>query len=323
MQVMLYGYSIESQWAAIQFFEKVSGGMICEDYERAPPAERRRYQDGLGYLGHVHPRVLTQAERALAMQYKGGACWIKVTFDSVEAGERAVRHSPHQLLGHMVYAQPYRGQAPGTDVPITVTGLAQPQGLFGGSDRCSRSSQTLESSYLLPALPHLEKSDRAMATIPMASTATVNILEHRTRRPRESIAPSSSTATSATAISPENLLSGRKSSGENTRKALLSGNVESVVNTSTNISTTFTHFPDTLRTVLKPAGEAFLPQPSWTERLSRHLSGSGLIPGNIIGNAVPRLENGNFDWTSATLYWKVCYSLDTTFGVDLCGLKEI
>ena len=322
MQVMLYGYSPETQWAAIEFFEKVSGGMICEDYERAPPGERRRYQNGLGYLGHVHPRALTKAEKALAMQYKGGACWIKVTFDCVEAGERAVRHSPHQLLGHMVYAQPYRGQAPGTDVPITVTGLAQSQGVLGGPDRCSRSFQTLESSYLLPASPDLEIPAKAMATTPMAITAAVNIPEHRTRRSMESFTPSSSTATSATAISSDNLLSGRKSLAGNTRNALYSDNIGSVMDTPTNISTTFTHFPDTLRTVLKPAGEAFLPQPSWTERLSQRLSGSGLIPGNIIGNAVPRLENGNFDWTSASLYWKVCYSLDTTFGVDLCGLKE-
>ena len=323
MQVMLYGYSLETQWAAIQFFEKVSGGMICEDYERVPPAERRRYQNGLGYLGHVHPRALTKAERALAMQYKGGACWIKVTFDSVEAGERAVRHSPHQILGHMVYAQPYRGQAPGMDVPIAATGLAQSQGHLGGSDRCLRSSQTLESSCLLPALPGLETSDRVMATIPRAFTTTVNIPEHRARRHVESLAPSSSTATSATALSQDNLLPGRKSSVENSNIALLSDNAESVVDTPTDKPTTFIHFPDTPRTVLKPAGDAFAPQPSWTERLSQRLSGSGLIPGNIIGNAVPRLENGNFDWSSASLYWKVCYSLDTTFGVDLCGLKEI
>ena len=46
------------------------------------------------------------------------------------------------------------------------------------------------------------------------------------------------------------------------------------------------------------------------------------FPKEIIGNTVPRLENGEFDSKTASYYWKFFYWLDRTLGSDWCGLRE-
>lgn len=35
----------------------------------------------------------------------------------------------------------------------------------------------------------------------------------------------------------------------------------------------------------------------------------------MIGNEVPRTQTGDFDWNRASLYWKVMWWLDATFGL--------
>jgi hypothetical protein len=42
----------------------------------------------------------------------------------------------------------------------------------------------------------------------------------------------------------------------------------------------------------------------------------------IIGNQVPRKEDGQFDSASASLYWRLWYMVDTCMGTDFCGVKE-
>ena len=322
MQAMLYGYSPETQWAAIQFYESVSGGIICEDYERVPPVERRRFQNGLVYLGHMHPRALTKAEKASALQYRGGSCWIKVTFDSIEAGERAIYNSPHPIQGHLVYAQAYRGQAPDIDKPMPLTEEVQTQGLLVGVKPDRKPSQTLGASFSLSSFQGRDLNQRGTATLPRSFTSNGNNEEQPRQQLSEEASHSSSTASSATALSPEQATLHQRTAPSLFTMVRSPATQETAIIQPSRRPTTFTHFPDTPRTLLKPATEAFLPQSSWTERLSRQLSHSGWIPGDIIGSAVPRLENGDFDWTTASFYWKVCYWLDTTFGMDLCGIKE-
>ena len=41
MEVLIYGFGEELQWAAIDFYESVSNGVILEDYERQPPGSRQ------------------------------------------------------------------------------------------------------------------------------------------------------------------------------------------------------------------------------------------------------------------------------------------
>lgn len=132
-EVMLYGYSPSCLWEAIWFYETASSGIICEDYERVPPSELQGFPDLVN--PDIWPRPRTPAERASAFQYRGGNAWIKVTFDSAAAADRAISHSPHFLQGHWVYAQRFNGTGPEVDQPIKARVDAPGKGKLGGSTR--------------------------------------------------------------------------------------------------------------------------------------------------------------------------------------------
>ena len=77
------------------------------------------------------------------------------------------------------------------------------------------------------------------------------------------------------------------------------------------------------RTVLRPAHESFLPaRPTWVEATIARLIAAGWLPGDMIGHRMPVLENGDFDWDHASLYWKAFYWIDSHFGSDFCGMKD-
>ncbi|MCJ1397498.1 hypothetical protein MMC11_000691 [Xylographa trunciseda] len=316
-QVMIYGFSPESQWAAIQYYESVSGGIICEDYEREAPDERRRYHTSLGNSGYTPPRILTKAERTLAMQYKGGLCWIKVTLDSAEAANRAIYCSPHLLQGNWVYAKLYTGEQYEPDEPIRMREDERQEGRLSGPKPSTRLFQSLGASFSTSTMPRSAVSTKISATLPRSYKINSNGLED-SHQVDGGVSPSSSTASSTTALSPDQCQARPRTSSH-----LENEGPSGITLTATKQPPrTFTHFPDTARTVLKPAAEAFLPQPSWSERTFKRLTRSGWVPGDIIGIAVPRLENGDFDWSTASFYWKICYWIDTRFGMDLCGMKE-
>lgn len=321
-QVILRGYSPNKQWAAIEFYERVSGGLICEDYERQPPFERRRYQSTLSASTYVHPRVLSRAEKALASRYDGGACWIKVTFDSAEAAERAIYSSPHLIQGHWVYADSFHGKGPDVDEPILYQ-LDDSEAGFVDTTRSShRPTQTLGPSFSMSSLSQdVDLRQWSNATLPRSFTANALSLANEQAR-IEVGSLSSSTASSATATGPESPdLNRRRSSqnGECTSAALSTTNSGDQLR---HRSSTFTHFPDRQKTPLRPATEAFLPQKSWTENVLANLPLVGRLQSDVIGSVVPRLENGDFDWARASFYWKICHWLDTHLGTDLCGMKD-
>lgn len=108
--MILYGYGTESQWAAIDFFEKVSNGIIYEEYDREPYNPKFNYAFAPNRSSHL--RALSRAALSRVNQFVGGDHWIKVTFDSAEAAERACHYSPHNIQGYTVYAEAYRGTGP-------------------------------------------------------------------------------------------------------------------------------------------------------------------------------------------------------------------
>ena len=300
-QVFLYGFPSGMQWAALSFYEKVSGGMICEDYEREPPRERRRYQSRLDHRSNVPRRPLTKEERSLSMRYRGGSCWIKVTFDSREAADRAISSSPHVISGYWVYAQLFQEQGPESDVPILCSDEDRQQGLLGGP-KPPQKAATLSAYSGLATLHRQEAASRVNATLPRslnASTVGSDTIEHSSL--------SSATASSATVVALDDSQVRRRTTADNA---------------SDIASQTFTHFPNTPKTVLRPATEALLPQPSWSDRLVKRLTLRGWIPGDVIGNEVPKLESGAFDWESSSIYWRLCFLIDSFLGTDLCGLKD-
>ena len=297
-QVMMYGYSSESQWAALDFYEKCSYGMICEDYARDPPAAAKRYPTT--FSSPHRRRPLTKTEKTMAFRYAGGESWVKVTFDSTEAAERAIERSPIQIYGHWVYAQLYRGVGPERDEPIPIQegdrGLRQPR----------QKPQTMGASYAQQANAHQDGA----ASLPKSfapSTPTPADQSNDT-------SPSSSTATSGTAT-------GVEYPDLRQRNVLQPADTEQPSQPERN-PRMMRHFPDTPRTILRPASEAFLPQPTWWERQFRWLSEMGLVPGEVIGNGIPLAEDGRVDLARASFYWRFFYWIDSHFGTDFCGLRD-
>ena len=115
-EILIYGFGEELQWAALEYYENVSNGVILEDYERQPPGHR---QD----MARANLRMAAQRNHSKASlrrknTFHGGNHWIKVTFDSPEGADLACSRSPHLVRGHLVYAEPYRGIGPSKDAPI-------------------------------------------------------------------------------------------------------------------------------------------------------------------------------------------------------------
>jgi len=298
-QILIHGYTPSRCYAAIDLYEKVSGGMICEDYPREPPSELQKYQTPISASRSVHPRPRTKQEISLANRYAGGNSWIKLTCDSAEAAARAVELSPRQVYGHWVYAELYNGKGPEIDQPIPITEEDRREGLFNSPRPPCKSSQTLSAAFS----PHATIQKRTTSTLPR------NFPSQADSQPaHDADSPSPSTASSATATGPEypNLRNRHQFQAEQ----------------SAATSTSHEIAPGIPQYILRPASEAFLPQPTWWERQVQWLSARGLIPTDFIGDGLPILENDEFDWAKASWYWRICFWFDSHIGTDICGLKE-
>ena len=320
-EVVLYGYFPAHQWAAIAHYEKVSFGMICEDYERQPPQERMRYSSSLSNSAFVHSRPLSLAERKKASRCHVGNCWIKVTFDSAEAAERACYYSPHVIHGAWVYAKPYGSVPQEPDAPILVREEDQGQGLIGEPRTTDRDFRT---SGLSPSIPRNDTAyggSNGVAPLPRSSTSnlTSRLQTHSEQLAGSYSTSSSTTVSSATATAVEEANIQQRSTPQATRTNFPQQQTDPSYRTERR---PLTAIPSATRAYLRPASEAFLPQPSWSDRMIRRLPLAGWMQGDIIGNAVPRLDSGDFDWAKASFYWKFWYWLDSHLGTDFCGLRE-
>lgn len=296
-QIIVFGFTPSTQWAAIEIYERISHGMICEDYARRPPAELRRYPNTLSSPS-VHPRKLTDPEREMARHYAGGESWVRLTCDSAEAADRAVEMSPQQIYGHWVYAKLYNGTRPENDEPIPVREEDQQRGSFGSPKPPRRPSQTLGAAFS----QHGITQQRTASTLPRSFGMPTQTQANK-QRPNDVASCSSSTASSATAIDPDStdLRNHPTPAAEENRMR---------------------HFKDRQRTILRPASEAFLPQPTWTDRQVQWLRSRGVIPGDFIGNGPPLKENGDFDWSNASWYWCFWHWMDTYLNTNFCNLKD-
>lgn len=301
-EVMLYGYSPSTQWAAISFYETVSSGIICEGYEREPPFELRRYPNQIGTATTRYPRPLTKAELVLARRYEGGNCWVKVTFDSAEAAERAIDHSPHLLQGHWVYAEPFYGVKP-VDEPVPMREGDRGHGIRGTPRRAPMRAHRPSQAWHSGTAPENKTgSGRGVSTLPRPLTGNATV-----------------DAEAQSAAGP----SAAASTAEDHRQQKGHSQQLPPPPPPARDPRYFTHFPTVPRTILRPAHEAFLPQPpTWFETTMARLVAGGWFPGDIIGQTVPRLENGDFDSAHASLYWKEFHWIDSHFGSDFCGLKD-
>ena len=316
-QIIVSGFTPRTQWAAIDTYEKVSHGMICEDYDRRPPGELRRYPNTLSSPS-VHPRKLTDSEREMARHYAGGESWVRLTCDSAEAADRAVEMSPQQIYGHWVFAELYNGTRPEIDEPIPVRAEDQQGGPVGSLKPPRRPSRTLSAA----SSQHTINRQRPTSTLPKSFGMPVTT-QADTQRLHDTLSCSSSTASTATATGPDhaNLCNHHPPQTEENRTSSMTQPLKNALAAESNPAM-MRYFTDRPRTVLRPANEAFLPQPTWTDRQVQWLRSWGVIPGDFIGNGPPLTDHGDFDFFKASWYWRFWNWIDSHLNTNFCNLKD-
>ncbi|KAK7734750.1 hypothetical protein SLS53_007856 [Cytospora paraplurivora] len=316
-EIILRGFkNTDQQYAAINHYEQIAG-RICEDYPRDPPFEIRRYKSDLRDPGFTRRRALTPDERARVNRADSGEHWVKVTFESSQAAEAAVFSSPQAVLGHLVYAEPYRGLPPLRDeaVPDATTaalGDEVPAGWRRPGQGGNRTAGELRAPFapagVLPrevlaadddavevglSPPHSQTSSRTVESGTVnGSTSSSNTVTGPTSYGGVTAPPataSASASASAIALAP----------------AAAPAPVEDSVYCR--------RIPTARRAVLLPAEQALLPQQSYAQRLLSGIPFLTWFSGSMIGNEVPRTAEGDFDWVHASLYWKFICWLDLVF----------
>ncbi|OAL49977.1 hypothetical protein IQ07DRAFT_510092 [Pyrenochaeta sp. DS3sAY3a] len=305
-EVILYGYSSDAQWAAISYYEKVSSGLIYEEYDREP------YNPKFGYSfasqRSIHYRTLSKSALRKVNEFVGGEHWIKVTFDSAEAAERACHYSPKSIQGWIVYAEPYRGTGPtGGDRAIRaeaggVSQTASPNTLSSGTvggRGASQSSATASTATATASIAPLQNPVPRSTTEPLFARTAGTFPSHLDTpvdpAPTQTHDQMTSTST-GTALNPRSARATLRLKGANVKPA-----------------------------VFLPQEKAFLPAPPRWQQTFGSLPIIGWVIGSgqgIIGDQVPRKPDGTFDEKSASLYWRMWYSVDSCFGTDFCGVKE-
>lgn len=293
-EVILRGFKSTQQYAAIREYERI-GGRICEDYPRDAPIEQRRFKSDLRDPASIRRRPLTAEEKAKAYKFAGGEHWIKVTFESAEAAEVAVEASPQTILGHIVSAELYRGVPPTADRANPVDGK-QTQSLGAASGLGARpgpSSSTLPRSFTTPSMREIGRGTNSLSP-PDSTNSSSHTLDTAT------LSYTSGTASSAT-------VTGFRSS-------------ESTVPAQGSPAFCSKYIPTAKRMKLLPAEQALLPQQSFSKRVMSKIPLISWLSADIIGSAVPRTEQGEFDWVKASLYWKLVWWVDSMTGwFDVCS----
>jgi hypothetical protein len=293
-EVILRGFKSTQQYAAIREYERI-GGRICEDYPRDAPIEQRRFKSDLRDPASMRRRPLTAEEKAKAYKFAGGEHWIKVTFESAEAAEVAVEASPQTILGHIVAAELYRGVPPTADRANPVDGKqTQSLGVASGlGARPGPSSSTLPRSFTTPSMREIGRGTNSLSP-PDSTNSSSHTLDTAT------LSYTSGTASSAT-------VTGVRSS-------------ESTVPAQGSPAFCSKYIPTAKRMKLLPAEQALLPQQSFSKRVMSKIPLISWLSADIIGSAVPRTEQGEFDWVKASLYWKLVWWVDSMTGwFDVCG----
>ncbi|KAM3531063.1 hypothetical protein NHJ13051_001029 [Beauveria bassiana] len=314
VELTLRGYRSNSQqYAAICHYEELAG-RILEDYPREPPATQRRYKSDLRDPAYTRRRNLTPDERALVNRIDGGEHWVKVTFESAEAANAAMYASPQRILGHLVYAEPYRGVPLARDEACPDTGDLFADGLaLPGAGGLSRS-QSAPANVGDAAGP----SRRMVGGLPQSfSSRLLDLTAPDTRRSSDTLDTatlSPSRASTATVVDPLSASVPAAGPVASTTAAEPSSSSSSI-EIPPEDSIFCRRIPTARRARLLPAEQALLPQQSVMQRFISAVPFINWFGGSMIGNEVPRTETGEFDWSRASLYWKFIWWLDATFGL--------
>ncbi|PGH07478.1 hypothetical protein GX51_01779 [Blastomyces parvus] len=304
-ECVLYGYkNKDSEWKVIDKFERISQGMICEDYSRTDPDLAPKYPQLLsGRDVVIHPTLSADANKK-AKRYAGGYHWIKVTFDSAVAADRACFFSPQDIDGFLVFCEPYHGQGPQHDAPIP-------------KDSAESIRPQLKSHTFTPSQSNIflqKPSDLDHSTLPRSFT-TNTISTNGTIDDSVTSRASTVTASSATATD----LGTSSSLRQRQTQTQLQPQPEPQRKPESEF---MTHIPTVRRAVLRPISEALPPQPTVIERILRSIPILSWFTGDIVGDGPVLREDGTFDHDKSNAYWRFWYMVDMLLGTDLCALKE-
>ncbi|KAK6380005.1 hypothetical protein LTS17_006079 [Exophiala oligosperma] len=363
-ECLLYGYAGKhSEWKVLSKFESiVSPGYIVEDYPREDPALFLSSNSPLGRL--ARPPSVGVARENLSREairksriYSGGAHWIKVTFDSYQAAERACFYSPLEIDGYMVHCEMWQGRGPGADValPKGPVGqehvgaglLATTTGAEAGAtnDTNNKTGRARTFSAATGKDSAIAGFERAMQTLPRGHTVQ-DTQYGQPEGDEESTTASSATATATDVL--EHLLSPTSGSsggggGGGTLRSRSVPNLPSQEITSRQPSRSeyMTHIK-VKKAVLRPISEALPPQPTFAERALRSIpvvgglvggGGVGVVAGKqaaagsqstgvLLGVEGPLIrEDGSWDPANGW-YWSFWRRIDDCFGTDMCGMKD-
>lgn len=279
-EVLLYGFGEELQWSAIDFYERVSNGVILEDYERAPPGSRYDISRTLGRA--AAQKSISRAALRKKNKFAGGEHWIKVTFDTRRAAELAIARAPHTIKGYMVFAEFFVGHGPQKDEPV----LATTAGAQITSDALPPTFSTLPQDK---GSPESATASSATATAPDGSS--------KSRLPPP---PWNMPLGGATKDSPTTSTSTINGAGAPQRTTATTS-FQAQPQFQTALQPRRGRIEGTTRIEPLPAELALAPkQPkaSWT---------SWIGASEVIGSAVPRKQDNTFDWEVASFYWKLFY----------------
>ncbi|CAK7223696.1 hypothetical protein SBRCBS47491_005295 [Sporothrix bragantina] len=313
-EIILRGYrSADYQYAAIHHYEQIAG-RICEDYPRDPPIGSRRYRSSLRDSAACSAATyesngraaLTSAERQAVMRAASGQHWVKVTFESAQAADAALYASPQRIMGYLVTAELYRG------VPLSANedvAIQDPDAL----DEYERAA-------------HGNGNDQGFGRYSATSSHTV---DSGTVTHDDPFGTRSSTAGSSVAAGMPGGLARRQpwASGSGSGSGANDTSIMDVDDTIVSPATPKAQqpqqpaendefcrrIPTARRATLKAPELALLPSESTMRRFVKRLPLLHRLTGTIIGNQVPRRENGLFDWEKASLYWKLIWWLDFLF----------
>lgn len=299
-ECILYGYrSKDSEWKVIDKYERISQGLICEDYPRSDPNSTKSYSQLLSGGDVVIRTNLSADANRKSKRYAGGYHWIKVTFDSTTAADRACFFSPQEIEGHLVFCELYHGQGPQEDIPI-------PKGSVAANRLKPKAHHTLTTSH---STAFLQSKDVERSTLPRSFTVNNLAAAAPADADEQDSQLSTATASSATATATEQAPTLRQRHVPEQKEQKPE-------------SEFMTHIPTVRRATLRPVSEALPPQPTVSERVLRSIPILSWFTGDIVGDGPQLRDDGSFDFDKSNLYWRFWYMIDMIFGTDICGLKE-
>ena len=319
-ECILYGYAEKSsEWKVLSRFEKVvAPSIICEDYPREDPNLYLASNSPLGYSRSsivIHKNLSKEAMRKSRV-YKGGKHWIKVTFDSYPAAERAIFYSPLEIDGYEVHCSLWEGRGPTADVPILMG-----SGTGNLLQRSPMKNRTMPTSRAAQFSTGKEATmagfERAMQTLPRSHTMPDAQYGQPETQDDMSIDSTTASSATATALEPPTAVNLRSKSVPHLPSQV----------TKDPKSEYMTHVPGVRKAVLRPISEALPKQPSFSESVIRSLPivnwfvGEKGAPGDFISDGPKLKEDGTWDPANG-LYWSFWYSVDRWLGSDFCGLKD-